>query len=186
MENTQTVSKTKELTLCAVMAAVCCVLSVISIPIGAIPVSLGVLGIFLAAVILGAKRGAAAVTVFILIGAVGLPVFTGFRGGISVLAGLTGGYIWAYIPMAALTGAVSTRAKRNFAGMAAVFFSCIAGMIICYTLGTIQFILLSGKGLAAALSACVIPFIPFDIAKSLIAVSGGFAVRSALEKARIL
>lgn len=169
--------KTRTLTECAVMAAVCCVLSVVSVPVGAVPVSLGVLGVLLAGMVLGAKKGSAAVAVFLLIGIIGIPVFTGFRGGIGVLLGLTGGYIWAYLPMAAIAGAAADKpAPVRIA-------ACAAAVALCYTLGTAQFMLLSeNTTLFGALAACVLPFIPFDIVKLLIAVFAGAAVRRAAGK----
>ena len=85
--------KTKTIVICAIFAALMCVFSVITVPTGIIPVTLGTLGIMLTAVILGSKKGAVSVAVFILLGIVGLPVFSGFKGGIQVIFGPTGGYI---------------------------------------------------------------------------------------------
>ena len=102
------------MTLCALFAAVICVLSPISIQIGPIPVSLGLLGVLLAASVLGPVRGVTAVLVFILAGACGLPVFSGGRGGFSVLIGPTGGYIWGYLPAAVIAGIRSSRISIYF------------------------------------------------------------------------
>lgn len=179
--------KTKTMVLCAVFAAILCVFSVISIPIGPVPVSLGVLGVMLAAVILGPKRGALSVLVFILLGCIGLPVFTGFRGGFQVLAGVTGGYIWAYIPMAVIIGLFTLNPPENkWLAMLKIFAGCIVGIVILYALGTIQFMLVKQADLKTALTLCVIPFIPFELGKSVVAVYGGFHVSKALKAAGFL
>ena len=95
-------------------------------------------------------------------GAVGLAVFSNFRGGLSVLAGPTGGYILGYLFAALVVGMVSTYWGDAFWKMA---IGMTGGLALCYLFGTIWFVLLTGKGLAAALSACVIPFLPGDAVK---------------------
>lgn len=179
--------KTKTIVICAIFAALMCVFSVITVPTGIIPITLGTLGIMLTAVILGSKKGAVSVAVFILLGIVGLPVFSGFKGGIQVIFGPTGGYIWSYIPMAVIIGLFSAKLPEQKAvAMLKMFAGCIVGMIICYALGTVQFMIVQKMGLIKSLSACVIPFIPFDIAKAVLASYLGFTIRAALQKARLL
>lgn len=179
--------KTKTMVICAVFAAILCVFSVISIPIGPVPISLGVFGVMLAAVVLGPKKGAVSVLVFILLGCIGLPVFTGFRGGIGVLAGVTGGYIWAYIPMAVIIGLFGLNPPENkWLAMLKIFIGCLIGIVVLYTLGTIQFMLVKQADLMTALSLCVIPFIPFELVKSVVAVYVGFGISRALKKAGFL
>ncbi len=176
--------KTKNITLCALFTAVMCVLCVITIPIGPVPVTLGTLGIMLTAVILGHKRGTVSVLVYILLGAVGLPVFSGFKGGFQVLIGPTGGYIWSYIIMAFLIGfAARTLPKNKWTAMLKIFVACIAGIAVCYALGTVQFMLVQKTSLTQSLMLCVVPFIPFDAVKAVIAVYLGYTVRKTLEKA---
>ncbi len=180
--------KTKSMILCAVFAAILCVFSVITIPIGPVPITLGTFGVMITAVILGPKKGFVSVLVFILLGAVGLPVFSGFKGGFQVLAGVTGGYLWSYIFMALIIGAISAKLpQNNLLGAVKIFLSCVLGIIVCYTLGTVQFMLIKkGGSLYSALAVCVIPFIPFDLAKALIASYAGMTVRKTLAKAKIL
>ena len=178
--------KTKTMILCAVFAAILCVFSVMTIPIGIVPVSMGLFGIMITAGILGLKRGTIAVAIFILIGAVGVPVFTGFRGGLSPLVGPTGGYIWGYVPMSALIGLLTLKMPKNkWYAMIKYFFSFLAGVVLCYAMGTAQFIIVQDVDFKAALGACVLPFIPFDIAKAAAASYISYAVRRALEKADI-
>ena len=178
--------KTTTMILCAVFAATLCVFSVMIIPIGIVPISMGLFGIMITAGILGLKRGTISVAVFILIGAVGVPVFTGFRGGVAPLAGPTGGYIWGYVPMAALIGVLTLKMPKNkWHAMVRYFFSFLAGVVVCYAMGTAQFMLVQEVDFKTALGLCVIPFIPFDIAKALAASYISYAVRRALTKAEI-
>ena len=85
---------------CAIMAAVMCVLGPLSIPVGPVPISLLTLAIYLAAYVLGAKGTTLSVCIYILLGAVGLPVFSGAAGGLAKIAGPTGGYILGYLFLA--------------------------------------------------------------------------------------
>ena len=89
----------------AIFAALICVAAPYAIPMpGLVPISLGTFAIYLTGAMLGGKRGTVAVCVYILLGAIGLPVFTGFAGGFAKLLGPTGGYIVGYVPLVLLTG----------------------------------------------------------------------------------
>ena len=179
--------KTKTLTLCAIFAAILCVCSVVTIPIGPVPITLGLFGIMLTAVILGAKKGAISVLVFILLGAVGLPVFSGFKGGVGVLLGPTGGYIWSYIIVALFIGRFAAKEYDNkWFAILRIFVVCLIGIVICYALGTVQFMIVRKMDFVKSLSLCVIPFIPFDICKAAVSAYVGYTVRAALLKARLL
>ncbi|MGN0150014.1 MAG: biotin transporter BioY [Clostridia bacterium] len=178
---------TKSMVLCAIFSAIICVFSVMTIPIGAVPITLGTFGIMLTAVILGAKKGALSTAVFILLGAIGLPVFSGFKGGFHVLLGPTGGYIWSYIPMTLIIGLIIKKLpEKKFAAMAKIFISCLIGIAVCYAAGTAQFMAVQQVDLIKALTACVLPFIAFDIIKALIATYAGYLVSSALKKSGYL
>ncbi len=179
--------KAKTIAVCAVFAAIMCVFSVITVPIGPVPVTLGFLGVMVTAVILGAKRGALSVAVFILLGAVGLPVFSGFKGGFQVLLGPTGGYIWSYVPMALLIGFASAKNPKNkWLAMLKIFLVCIGAALLGYAVGTLQFMLVQKTSFAQALMICVVPFIPFDIAKAAAAVYLGYTVKAALKRSGAL
>lgn len=173
---------TKEITQSAVFAAVICVMSVITIPVGVIPITLGLFGIMITAVMLGAKKGLLSVLIYILAGAIGLPVFSGFKGGFQVLAGPTGGYISSYILVALVIGFVSDKIKsRGLTEYILIFISCCIGIVICYALGTVQFMAVSGSNLEDALAKCVILFIPFDLIKALAAAVLGITVKKRLK-----
>ncbi len=147
------------------MAAVLCILGPLTVPTGPVPLSLTTLGIYLAARVLGPKKGAAATAVYLLLGMVGVPVFSGFTGGFQKLAGVTGGYLAGYLPCALLSGFGSgkepTARKNGWTGAAWM----AVGTLALYGMGTAWFMLQAGSGLGAALSLCVLPFLPGDAAK---------------------
>lgn len=169
----------KGLTTTAMMAAVLCILGPMTIPIGPVPVTLANLAIFLTVYILGTKRGAIACLLYILIGLVGLPVFSGFSGGVTKLAGPTGGYIIGYLPMAVTAGLIiSGREDRKLL--------CIAGMElatwILYLLGTAWLAFSAGMTFGKALEIGVIPFIVLDLIKIVICAYLGPILKKRLGK----
>lgn len=159
--------KTNIIIQCGIFAAIIAIFSVITIPIGTIPITLGLFGVLLAAVILGAKRSAAAVLVYILIGAVGLPVFSGFRGGFTVITGPTGGYLIAYTFTALVSGKAAELAKKRTGKpkLLICFCGCVLGVLISYIFGTIHFCAISESNVSTAITLCILPFIPFDLLK---------------------
>jgi biotin transport system substrate-specific component len=151
------------------MAAFICAVAPFQIPIGPVPITLATFAVFLAAATLGLKRGVAAVALYVAAGAVGLPVFTGFSGGLPKLVGATGGYIAGYIPCAAAAGLMADIGARRASGRRRQTALCALGMaigmILCYAIGTAWFAHLNGSAWDAALAVCVVPFVPFDAAK---------------------
>lgn len=144
--------KTKDLITCSLFAALTAACSYIFIPLpfSPVPMNLALLPLFVAGALTGARNGLIAAVVYVLLGAIGLPVFNGGTGGLAVLAGPTGGYIVGYLACAYLSGKI-----KNPAGM-------IAGLLSCYTLGTLWFSFLTGTGIIAALALCVVPFLIGD------------------------
>ena len=128
------------------------------------------------------RRAGAAVLVYVLLGAVGVPVFNGFTGGLGVVAGPTGGYIVGFIPLALLSGLAVERFPDSrvlqFAGM-------ILATAVLYALGTAWYCVQAGKTLGVALGACVFPFIPGDLAKMVVALVLGPVLRERLVRAGI-
>ena len=107
MKQNNSISDTKNLVLCAVCAAITCVLAPLSIPLaGGVPISLATFAVMLAGVLLGGSLGALSQLIYVLLGAVGLPVFAGWTGGLGNVLGMTGGFIIGYIPCAWLTGLI--------------------------------------------------------------------------------
>ena len=175
----------QRLTVCALFAALTCVLSPISLPIGPIPVSLGLLGVLLTAVCLPPVLSLTSVAVYVAIGLCGLPVFGGALGGAMVLVGPTGGYLWAYLPVAAVVSLLKNGKSTVFKRQALrAFFACLCGVLICYACGTLQYILLTGTPVLSALSVCVIPFLPFDLLKAILAALLGVRLSALLAKSR--
>lgn len=177
-------SATFRMTVTALFAAVIAVASWISVPLPftPVPINLATLAVALAGAVLGYKYGTISVLVYILLGAAGVPVFAGFTGGLGHIAGPTGGYIVGYLTAAFITGFVfrmTCRDKIKWYWAAAAAF---LGTVSCYLLGTIWFIILTGNGLAASMSMCVIPFIPGDIFKIAVFVLIIIALDPALKR----
>ena len=178
------IKTTREMVLAAIFAAVMSIFSVIAVPIGPVSVTMGVFGVLFTALTLSPMTAVFSVLIFILCGAVGLPVFSGLKGGIGVLIGPTGGYIWSYIFMAVICAASVklTESMNKKKAIIIKFCACIAAVALCYFLGTLQFSSVMEKTMRESLLICVYPFIPFDIAKSVIAVALSEQVRKRLPK----
>lgn len=158
--------KTYDMVYIGIFAVLIAVCSWISIP-AAVPFTLQTFGVFMAVEVLGGKRGTMAVLVYILMGAVGIPVFAGFQGGIGVIFNTTGGYIVGFLCSALIMWAAeSLFGKKPLVRL----LSMAAGLIACYALGTIWFMVVYGRttgavGLMTVLGWCVIPFIIPDLVK---------------------
>ena len=157
---------TYQMAVTALMAAALCVLGPLSVPIGAIPISLSNFVICLTAWLLGPKFGTLSVAVYLLIGLVGVPVFSGYGAGIAKLAGPTGGYLVGYLLLAFIGGLFIEKSKGQpvIAGIGLVL-----GDAACYVLGTIWFMILTGADLVSALGWCVLPYLPGDAVKIVLA-----------------
>lgn len=172
--------RTKDMALVAVMAALICVAGPLTIAIGPIPLSLATFAVYSAGAVLGAKRGALAVAVYLLIGLSGVPVFSGFTGGFQKLIGVTGGYLAGYLPCAFLTGLSVKEGARGSASKRRMAAFMALGTAALYSIGTAWFMLQTGNGLAASMGLCVIPFLPGDAVKITGATLLAAPVRRAL------
>jgi biotin transport system substrate-specific component len=149
--------KLRNLILAALFAAVIACLSQISIPTpSGVPITLQTLAIALTGAVLGWKRGVVSVLVYIAVGAVGVPVFSSFGAGFGWLIGMTGGFIFGFIPMVILCGIAPTRK------IAGVLFSLL-GLVLCHVFGVVQFALLTGRGLIESALAVSVPYLIKDI-----------------------
>ena len=168
----------QDMVFCALFAAVTAVLAQVSVPIGPVPITLGTLGIMLCGMALGVRNGGVAVGCYLLLGLVGVPVFAGFRGGVAVLAGPTGGYLVGYLPCALLCGLAAKREcafpKRCLLGA--------GGAAVYYVLGTAFFMVSTGSTLWASLTACVLPFLPGDAAKIILSASLSPRLQKVMER----
>lgn len=166
---------TKEMAMTALMAVLIAVCSWISIP-AAVPFTLQTFGVACAVLILGGRNGCLAMIVYLLLGAVGLPVFSGFKSGIGVLLGTTGGYLIGYIFLTLIYWAAERIPTEKKTVRTAVSTAAVtAGLVICYAFGTAWFMIVYTRNtgsisIAQALKWCVIPFIPFDLLKIAAAV----------------
>ena len=171
--------KTYRMAMTALMAAVTCVIAPMAIPIGPVPISFTNLAIYLSLYLLGWKWGSVSYLVYVLIGAVGVPVFSGFTGGRGKLAGATGGYIVGFLPMAVIAGLVIDRYQNRGIQMAGM----LVGTAVCYAFGTVWFCFVMDSTPLAALSLCVFPFIPGDLVKMAVAMTAGPLIRRRLVQA---
>ena len=180
MEQKKTKTNVREMALIAVMAAVTCVLGPLSVPIGVVPISFTNLAVYLAIYVLGCKRGTISYIVYLLIGLVGVPVFSRFTGGGGKLFGPTGGYLIGFIFMALICGwfidKFDCKLVPSFVGM-------VLGTIVCYVFGTVWLAYQAGMSFYAALAAGVLPFIIGDLVKMVIAAVIGPQVRRQLARA---
>jgi biotin transport system substrate-specific component len=181
--------KTKELVEIALFAALLCVIAPFTLPVpgSPVPLSLATFGVYLAALLLGAKQGVLCVLVYLLLGMVGLPVFSGFSGGIGVLLGPTGGYLGGYVPCAFLIGWMANAKcfEKAFSGRQFVKNSVamILGTLVCYAFGTVWFLLVMSDSytIVQALLVCVVPYIFFDMVKILAAAAVAGPVKRILQ-----
>ena len=163
--------KPLDLALCALGAALIAVCSWLSIPF-TVPFTLQSFAVILLAALLGWRRGMVTVLVYLLLGAVGLPVYSGFRAGLGVLLGATGGYLVGFLLTALAVGLAGERWGTHFPVM---LLAAAVGMLLCYACGTAWFVVVytrsSGPiGVLGALNLCVFPFLLPDAVKAVLAV----------------
>ncbi len=151
----------RRMTLAAMLTALMCLVGPLTLPLGPVPLSLLTPVLMLAASLTGPRMATLSCGVYLLLGMAGLPVFSGFQGGVGCFAGPTGGFLLGYLPMTLLSGAVCARtASRTFRalGFAAAF-------LLLYAPGAAWYALQAGVSLTAALAVCVLPFLPGDAVK---------------------
>jgi biotin transport system substrate-specific component len=175
--------KIKDMVLIAVMTAVICVLGPLSLPIGPVPISLTNFAVLLTIYVLGMKRGTISLLLYILLGLVGLPVFSGFTGGPAKLFGPTGGYIIGFIPMALIAGAVIERNRKSYVRNV---IAMVLATLVLYALGTAYLAYSAHMTFGAALAAGVIPFALLDFVKIVICVLVGPILFGALQRAGLV
>ena len=175
--------RTKQMVLIALMTAVTCVLGPLSIPLpfSPVPISLTNFAIFLAIFVLGMKSGTISFIIYLLLGAIGVPVFSSFRGGFQVLAGPTGGYLIGFIFLALIMGFELDHFDRK---LVPTIIGMIIGMAVCYAFGTVWLAKLLSLSFKEGLMMGVIPYLPGDAAKIIIAAIVGPKLYGATQKIR--
>lgn len=173
--------RTRKLTLIGLMTALLCILGplTVPIPISPVPISLTNFAIFLAVYLLEIKGGMICLLVYLCLGTVGLPVFSAFSGGLGKLAGPTGGYLIGFIFLALIQGLM----MKIFPGKnAAAIIGMILGMAVCYFFGTVWLAFQLNTPFVSALSIGVLPYLPGDGVKIILAAIAGPKLKSALRR----
>lgn len=156
----------RELAYISLFAVVIAVCSWICVP-AMIPFTMQTLGVFTTVGCLGGKRGTVAVLLYLFLGVIGLPVFAGFQGGIGVLMGTTGGYLFGFLGSALIMWAM----EHLFGNSKTVLFlSMLAGLLVCYCVGTLWFAAVYARtsgavGIWTVLLWCVAPYVVPDLVK---------------------
>lgn len=167
-------STIKSLILTAMFTAVLAVLSIIQIPMpSGVPITLQTFAVALSGYVLGWKMGAGAAALYMLIGAIGVPIYAGMVSGMGIVLGPTGGFLWGFILLAGFCGMGMMQGNRILQGICG-----LAGLVICHLLGSIQFSLVTGNGLW---QSALIASIPYFI-KDILSVAGALAVAHILRK----
>ena len=173
---------TKEVVCVGMFAAVLAVLSQISIPMpSGVPITLQTFAIALTGVVLAWKLGVTSTLVYILIGAVGVPVFSEFSGGLHVLVNYTGGFIWGFIVLALLCG-VGITLKNKLLGVLLGF----VGLAVCHLFGVIQFMVVMKMSIMESFLLASAPYLIKDAISVILAFAVGAQIRSRLLKAGLL
>lgn len=167
----------------ALMTALLALFSPLAVTAGPVPLSLGSLAVYLAAALLHGKRSALAVFLYLLLGLIGVPVFTGFSGGIHHLLGPTGGFLLGYLPCALLSGWMIARLGDKPLVWTGAF---ILGTLLLYLCGTGWYAMISRIPVTTAIPFCVFPFLPGDAIKIAFAVIGGLPLKKLLVRHRYL
>ena len=172
--------RTLRMTMIALMTVITIICSQLIIPM-TVPFTMQTFAVFAALRILGGVGGTASFALFLLMGAAGLPVFTGFQGGLGKLAGPTGGYLAGFLLATILYLVFEKQAERS---TLVRWILMLAGLALCYAAGTAWFALkhANGRSVWAILGLCVFPFIIPDIIKILLADMVGTRVRKAIKK----
>lgn len=193
---TKTILPVRDMCVIGIFAALTGVLSQIAIPLPftPIPFSMGMVAVFVSGMLLRPKCAVFTQVCYLALGAVGIPVFTGFRGGVGALFGPTGGYLFAYPVMAAVIAvalnyngylpAVSSRGKWLLSLKAAG--ALLLSVVILYLCGTRWFSFTTGNTFAQALALTALPFVPMDLVKIALCVLGVLPVRERMAKAGLL
>jgi len=157
----------RQMTLISLFAALTAVGAFISVPLYLVPLSLQSLFTLLAAMILGSVMGASSQIIYVLLGVIGLPVFAGFKAGIGILFGPTGGFLLGFIISAYIIGKIVELKKEK--NIFYYFLAGIIGTIILYIIGITQLSLVTGIGIKKAITVGMLPFLPGDILKIIAA-----------------
>lgn len=183
----------KELILVSLFAAITCILSIVLIPLPftPVPITLQIVGVVLAGAILGPQLGFYSLGLYTLLGLIGLPVFAGGGSGFGSLLGPTGGYIFGFMAGAYVIGHLTRFGYRRFSrGKVSKYLiqltSMAAGVLVVYTFGSLQLMVVTGVSLPQAFVTGALPFLVPDLLKVSAAAMVAVALRDGLIKARLI
>ena len=172
----------RDLCLIGIFTAIIVVLGQIAIPMPyGIPITLQTFAVLLTGIALGAKRGSLATLCYVLLGALGVPVFSGFAGGFGILFSKSGGFIISF-PLMALAAGIGAKSGK----LVWMVLGLVMGTVVNYICGMVMFSLITDNSLQIAFFACVLPFIPTAIIKVVLAGVLGVSVKKVLAKGKIL
>lgn len=154
--------KLQSLVRCGCCAALIAVCAWLAVPVGDIAVTMQTFAVFLTLLVLGGGKGTASCVVYLLLGAVGLPVFSGFQGGIGILLGPTGGYLWGFLALALCYWSL----RKPLGDIVAL----VVGLLMCYGCGTLWFYFTYGGSLWAVVLKCAVPYLIPDGLKLFLAL----------------
>lgn len=175
--------KTLDIVYCGIFATITAILAQISIPLpGGVPLTLQTFAVSLAGILLGSKKGFISILVYVLMGAIGLPVFSGFSVGISAIVGPAGGFILSFPIMSFIIGLICERTDNKIL----IFLAMILGSIPNYLVGAIQFSLVTSSSLYNAFLVSVLPFILVGIIKAILVTIIGSMLRNHKSIRRII
>ncbi|MFR3792337.1 MAG: biotin transporter BioY [Blautia massiliensis (ex Durand et al. 2017)] len=167
MMSSASAARVRHMVLCALFAALTAICSQIAVPMPwGVPINLALFAVCMAGAMLGPVWGTASMVVFVALAAIGVPVLAGFQGGPAAIFGKTGGYAVGYILAALIVGLLTRKPGRRFLPLC---MAMAAGCAACYALGTVWFMLLTHSPLVAALTMCVLPYLPADAIKIALA-----------------
>ncbi|WP_123053216.1 biotin transporter BioY [Clostridium sp. JN-1] len=172
--------KLKEMTTAAIFTALTAILAQISIPLPftPVPITFQIFAVFISAIILGSKLGALSQLVYVLLGAIGAPVFANFTGGLNIVLGPSGGYLISYPIIAFIIGKISEK-ELSFVKS---IMGLITALILCYTIGSLQLAFVTKMTIGKSIMVGILPFIPLDTIKVILAYILGSRVRVSLIK----
>lgn len=191
---------TNTVTQIALFSALQCVISpfALMLPFSPVPISLATLMLYLSAYILGKKNAVISCGIYLLIGLVGMPVFSGFTGGLGKVLGPTGGYMLGYLFLVYISGwfaekwsgssgkIATDRSRKHYCNYLMQGLGMFLGTVVCYLFGSLWLSFQSGTEFREAFSIGVIPFIPGDVVKIFIGVMAGNVIRRRLVRAGVL
>ena len=174
-------SRTRSIAFIALSIAIMAVSAWVTIPLGPVPFTLQMFAITFAVIVLTPKQAICAITGYLMLGAIGIPVFSGMRGGIGVLLGFTGGFLWGYlIGVALAVGFLALMRSRGLENLATCVIAGIIFTVVAYVCGWAQYMVVANVGPLTSFAVTVAPFIVVDLIKIVVATAVARAVVKAL------